>query len=656
MEKMKMSEFENLGLHPQFVQVVEQMGFEQPTPIQQAAIPALLAGRNVMGQAQTGTGKTAAFTLPMLQQIQPGTGTVQALVLAPTRELALQVSKAAGQMAGFMSAGPRARILAVYGGQSYTIQTRQLERGVEVIVGTPGRLLDLMRQNRLDLSQVRYLVLDEADEMLEMGFIEDVEKILSETPAGRQMALFSATLPDAVRKLADRYMEEPQMIAINPRQRTVAETEQRFYRLREPEKLEALTRLLEVEEVNSALVFTRTRLRAQEIADELARLGCPAEALHGDLNQSRREFVLNRFRSRAIQLLVATDVAARGLDIENVSHVFNFDAPADAEDYIHRIGRTGRAGRKGVAITFVLPRERRRWNDIQAQTRQVIQECQVPGRNEILAQRDNRFLGRLTAQLMEDVGLEGGREGENLARQQALIDRLTETGFDLIDIAVAAIRLARAEETPLPEQETFTPVREKRERSSDRSSDRANDRSGDHSSNRFAELPARRFEPASESASGKKEAGDSPRGLKKKGLSQYASEPSAQPSTIQRPANKNPEEQKQADQRPGLYKPVNGKRSKVNTPAGPHRNKRRREPGMVRLWMNLGGAHGLRPSDVVGAIASEAGVPGQAIGEISIHQDHTFVDISEKHVRRVLRSGGGKYSLRGKPVLLKVAN
>ncbi len=318
-----LSEFELLGLQPQFVQAVEKLGYTQPTPIQLAAIPALLAGRNVLGQAQTGTGKTAAFALPLLQMIEPGKGIVQALVLAPTRELAVQVCEAIRSMAQ----NTAAHVLAVYGGQAYSLQTRQLKRGVDVVVGTPGRLLDLIRKGLLDLSQVRCLVLDEADEMLEMGFIEDVETILAQVTGERQVALFSATLPGPIRKLADRYLSDPHLITINPTHITVAETEQRYCRVREDNKLEALIRLLEVEDVTSALIFTRTKARAQEICDALIRRGYPAEALHGDLSQDRREAVLNRFRQHTATLLVATDVAARGLDIENVSHVFQLRRP-----------------------------------------------------------------------------------------------------------------------------------------------------------------------------------------------------------------------------------------------------------------------------------------------------------------------------------------
>jgi ATP-dependent RNA helicase DeaD len=579
------SPFENLGLLPQFVQVVEQMGFEQPTPIQQQAIPALLSGRNVIGQAQTGTGKTAAYALPLLQSIlqtEPVTGKrpVRALVLAPTRELAIQVSEAAGKMAQ----GTSLRVLTVYGGQSYQIQTRQLERGVDVVVGTPGRLLDLMRQDRLDLSQVRFLVLDEADEMLEMGFIEDVETILAELPAERQMALFSATLPEAVRKLANNYLSDPLKISINPTRPTVAETEQRYCRVREEHKLPALTRLLEVEEVKSGLIFARTRVKVQELADELTRRGYPAESLHGDLTQSRREFVLNRFRQHTVILLVATDVAARGLDIEDVTHVFNFDVPEDAEDYVHRIGRTGRAGRKGIAITFLTPRERGRLAQIEAFTRAKVTEVQVPTAQDIQARRDERFMQRLTEQL--------GKGPINHERQ--LLARLEGTSFDMVEIAAAAIRLARAGEIERPVEEISIPAIR---------TDRPERFERPERSNR-----SERFErPAPVENAG-------PNGHKKT------------------------------------------RRPEQVLPGEPIWEKVRGSSNMIRLKMNLGDAHGLRPGDVVGAIASEVGIPGKAIGEISILKNHTFVDVAEKHVSQVLLASTGKYFLRGKAVMLELAH
>lgn len=571
------SAFQNLGLLPPFVQAVEQLGFEIPTPIQLAAIPALLNGRNVVGQAQTGTGKTAAFALPILQQIEAGKGHVQALVLAPTRELAIQVAEAFNSMAR----NTGLKVLPVYGGQSYSIQVRQLERGVDVVVGTPGRLLDLLRQKILNLSQVKYLVLDEADEMLEMGFIDDVESILAQIPAERQIALFSATLPNAIRKLADRYMVDPQQISINPTRPTVAETEQHFCKVRDEYKLDALSRLLEAEEVKSALIFARTKARAQDLADELIRRGYPAASLHGDLNQARREYVLNRFRKNDITLLVATDVAARGLDIEDVSHVFNYDVPSDAEDYVHRIGRTGRAGRKGMAITFITPRERGRLKEIEAYTRLVITETRIPGREQIQARRDAIFIERLTGLLGKGT----------ISHERALIAQLEETSFDLVDIAAAAIRLARSGETALPEQDINEPAdtRPTRER---RASSRGSRFEEQPSNPRDARKPAR------------------------KGSRETQSEPDA--------------------------RFVKGSHSP--------------EGGMVRLRMNLGNVHGVRPGDVVGAIAGEVGIPGRAIGEIDIRKDFTFVDVDERHVRQVLAQSGGQYSLRGKPVLLTLAS
>lgn len=581
--------FETLGLLPQLVQAVEQMGFEQPTGIQLEAIPLLLAGQNIVGQAQTGTGKTAAFALPMLQNIaeQPGEGgkrPVQALVLTPTRELAIQVAEAAGRMARQTST----RVMAVYGGQSYGVQIRQLERGVDVVVGTPGRLLDLLRKELLDLSQVRYLVIDEADEMLEMGFIEDVETILQQVPDGRQIALFSATMPVQVRRLAERYASDAQNIQINPTRMTVEETEQRFYRVREENKLEALTRLLEVEDVRSALIFARTKARAQELADELARRGYPADALHGDLSQQRREYVLNRFRKGIITLLVATDVAARGLDIESVSHVINIDPPGDAEDYVHRIGRTGRAGRKGIAITFFHPRDRARRKEIETYTRQAMIDCDIPTREIIQERRDERFIERLYEQMIA-----GGEENES-----ALVQRLVEANLDLADIAAAAIRMARRGEAAIPEGDINEPRREAR------------------------------------STREKRQTRETRPGREARGEQVDSRKSDSVDTNADRQRKPNRDRFKEESSRP-VKQPQDG--------------------SMVRLRMNLGDAHGLRPGDVVGAIASEVGIPGRAIGEIAIHHRHTFVDVSEKHVRKVLQASSGQYLLRGRPVVLTLA-
>ena len=561
------SQFEELGLQTQYVQAVTKMGFTQPTPIQLAAIPAMLAGRDIIGQAQTGTGKTAAFMLPLLQNLLPSNHSVQALVLAPTRELAKQVADASNSLAQQTAV----KILAVYGGQAYAIQTRALNRGVDVVVGTPGRLLDLIRQNLLDLSQVHTLVLDEADEMLEMGFIDDVETILRELSDERQIALFSATMPEAIRKLANRYLQNPEKIIVNPEQLTVAETEQRFYRVREENKFAALTRLLEVEEVNSALIFTRTKARAQELSDELVRSGFSADSLHGDLNQSRREQVLAKFRQHTVTLLVATDVAARGLDIDDVSHVINYDFPQDAEDYVHRIGRTGRAGKTGIAITLLTPRERGRQKEVVSFTKQAVLDCTLPTFEEVQIRREERLVQKLSDQLIAGV----------TPSEHQLIEHLGELGLNSVEIAVAAIRLMRAGESKIQMVDLNEPVQDPR----------------------HTRLEERRGKSANQ---------------------------------------REKWNEKERDGRRSSRKPVRGDSSPL-------------EGGMVRLWMNLGDQNGLRPGDVVGAIASEVGIPGKAIGEITILRDHTLVDISEQHVHRVLSESTGKYQLRGKAVMLRLA-
>lgn len=599
------SAFETLGLLPQFVQAVEQMGFEQPTAIQQEAIPALLEGRNVVGQAQTGSGKTAAFVLPMLQQIfnnpvETGKRRIQALILSPTRELAIQVAEATTRMAQTSAL----RVMPVYGGQAYGIQIRQLERGVDVVVGTPGRLIDLINKKVLDLSSVRYMVLDEADEMLEMGFVEDVETILAQVPAERQITLFSATMPNAVRKLADRYVSNPATIAIQSSQMTVAETEQRYTRVREENKLEALTRLLEMENVKSALIFARTKARAQELADELARMGYPADALHGDLSQVRREYVLNRFRQRIITLLVATDVAARGLDIEDVSHVFNYDAPGDAEDYVHRIGRTGRAGRKGVAISFFHPRDRARRKEIEAYTKQPMVEMNIPTREALQGRRNERFIERLYNEMISDGS----------AEEHALLAYLIESSLDPLDIALAAIRMARTSESALPASDINEPaVVERPARGASRRKFQET----------VGQAPAEwKRTPDRQAPRGN---GDGNGGAKNDGAGNGAVRYNDDPRANGRKNAQRPERWSQ-------------------------------DAAMVRLKMNLGDAHGLRPGDVVGAIASEVGIPGKAIGEIAIFRNHTFVDISEKHVRKVLQASTGQYQLHGRPVVLTLAS
>ncbi len=439
------TEFSDLNLHPQLVQAVADRGYTTPTPIQAGIIPLMLEGHDVLGQAQTGTGKTAAFSLPILHKITPGSGHVQALVLAPTRELAMQVAHTAYEYGKLRDI----KILSIYGGQPYGRQINRLRKGVDMVAGTPGRVLDLIQRNALDLSQVSTVVLDEADEMLSMGFIEDIESILKATPEDRQTALFSATLPPQIRRLAKDYLRDPKAVTIQNKQMTVDALEQRYYLVNESDKLNALTRLFEVEDINTALIFARTRVGTGELANELSIRGYQAESLNGDLSQDAREQVLNRFRRGQIKVLVATDVAARGLDIDDITHVFNFDLPQDPEVYVHRVGRTGRAGRDGVAITLATPQEQYRLRRIENYSRQKMEKFELPTAEDIQSYRVDQLMEKMS------VWLRRGRCNQ----EREMVAQLMEQGHDITEIAASALKLARAEEKqrPIP---AIQPLRE----------------------------------------------------------------------------------------------------------------------------------------------------------------------------------------------------
>ena len=428
--------FSNFDLQPQLVQTIADIGYTVPTPIQSTIIPAMLAGQDVIGQSQTGSGKTAAFSLPILHTLQSGQSHVQSLVVAPTRELAIQVADAMhsyGRQIGV-------RVLAVYGGQPYERQIRRLKKGVDVVVGTPGRLLDLIRKNALKLDRVATVVLDEADEMLSMGFIEDIEALLDQTGSGRQTALFSATLPKRILRLAGKYMHTPQTYKIACQQMTVETIEQRYCLVNEADKLAALTRLFETEPIVSALIFARTRLGTTELANELAIRGFAAEALNGDMSQEARVKVLNRFRVKKLKVLVATDVAARGLDIDDISHVFNYDLPQDPESYVHRIGRTGRAGKTGIAITLLTPGERWALRRIEGFAGQKITRMMLPSVEDINLHREAQLLDKVM------VWLRRGR----CNREREIVARLLEDGYEAAEVAAVALKLARAEEKQRP--------------------------------------------------------------------------------------------------------------------------------------------------------------------------------------------------------------
>ncbi|MCU1472234.1 DEAD/DEAH box helicase [Amnibacterium sp.] len=429
--------FADLGLAPPVLKALKDVGYETPSAIQAATIPSLLAGRDVIGRAQTGTGKTAAFALPILSRLDLAQTSPQALVLAPTRELALQVCEAFESYAAHLKG---VRVLPVYGGQGYGVQLSALRRGVHIVVGTPGRIMDHLDTGTLDLSALKYLVLDEADEMLRMGFAEDVATILAETPADKQVALFSATMPPQIRRISAQYLREPEEITVEARTTTSATTRQRYLVVSYPQKVDALTRILEVENFEAMIVFVRTKNETETLAEKLRARGYAAAAISGDVQQAQRERTVNQLKAGKLDVLVATDVAARGLDVERISHVINFDLPIDTESYVHRIGRTGRAGRSGEAVSFVTPRERRLLTAIERATRQPLTQMQLPTTEDVNATRLARFDDQITAALEQQ---------ERIRRFRDIIGHYVEH-HDVPEADVAAALAVVAQgETPL---------------------------------------------------------------------------------------------------------------------------------------------------------------------------------------------------------------
>ena len=533
--------FADLGLDATLVGRLEESGYLAPTPIQAQAIPSLLEGRDVVGLAQTGTGKTAAFSLPMIQNLDVKNRSVQGLVLCPTRELALQVSASLSSYGG--SSG--VRVLTVYGGAPIYKQLQELRSGVHVVVGTPGRVKDCISRRALDLATVRHVVLDEADEMLRMGFIDDVEEILSGVPEARQTALFSATMPPAIERVARSYLRDPVQIQIEARTRTVERIDQRVLLTHGTEKLNVLTRLIEAEPTDAVLVFARTRASCAHLVESLRARGVAGAALHGDLSQDQREVIVRQLRARKIQLVVATDIAARGLDVEGITHVINYDPPSEPEIYVHRIGRTGRAGREGISILLITPRERRLQRAIESYTGQRMKPMEIPTNRDLLESRIAQF----REQVKETIAA-----GELDSYARAVDELSAEPGADLRLIAAALSRLA-SRERPLEIKEP---------------------------------------------------------------------EPRA-PFERDRGAVRNPSSQRQ--------------------PSAPRRGPPRENT--VRIFVSLGRSAGLRPGDLVGAIANEAGVPGRVIGAIDIRDKVSFVDVASEFAGKIL-SRMGRVTIRGR--------
>ncbi|MGN6327866.1 MAG: DEAD/DEAH box helicase [Rhodanobacter sp.] len=534
--------FSALALDENVVRALTEVGYETPSPIQAATIPPLLEGRDVIGQAQTGTGKTAAFALPVLSRIDLKPGKPQALVLAPTRELAIQVAEAFQKYATYL---PGFQVLPIYGGQSYGPQLHALKRGVHVVVGTPGRVIDHLDKGTLDLSALRFLVLDEADEMLRMGFIDDVEKVLQATPPERQVALFSATMPPQIRKIAQRHLKEPTEVTIKSSTTTAANIHQRYWFVSGMHKLDALTRILEAEPFDAMIIFARTKQATEELAEKLQARGLAAAAINGDIAQAQRERVIQQLKDGKLDILVATDVAARGLDVERISHVLNYDIPYDTESYVHRIGRTGRAGRNGEAILFVSPRERGMLHAIERATRQPIEQMQLPSVEVVNDVRIGKFKQRITDTLAQ---------GE-LGEFQKLIEQYEqEYNVPAIEIAAALARIAQGDQplllAPPPKREKYEPAtRERGTRSTER-------------------------HPASE--------------------------------------------------RDGA-RPAREPREFTHRPVRAHAT----EQGKRTYRIEVGHEHGVKPGNIIGAIANEAGLDSQYIGRLSIRDHYSLIDLPE---------------------------
>lgn len=445
-----MTTFQDFGLEARILKAVTELGFEEPTPIQLKAIPIALSGRDLIGQAQTGTGKTAAFGLPLIQRINGASDKLSALILTPTRELAIQVAEELGKLSRYKGI----RTLPIYGGQEIGRQIRALRKHPHIVVGTPGRLLDHINRKTIRLDDVSFVVLDEADEMLDMGFLEDIQTILGHLPAERQTMLFSATMPPNIQKLAEQFLRDPEHVSVVPKQVTVPQIAQAYFEVPERQKFEVLSRLLDMESPELAIVFGRTKRRVDELTEALQKRGYSADGLHGDLSQSQRDAVMRKFREGSIDVLVATDVAARGLDVTGVTHVINFDLPQDPESYVHRIGRTGRAGREGIAWTFVTPREIDHLRFIERVTRQRIPRKPLPSMAEAIEGKQ-----RVTAErLLETVGSEETSPFRGLALQ--LLEQ-----YDSVELLSAALKLLTGEKPDVhieltPEE----PIRAKKRR------------------------------------------------------------------------------------------------------------------------------------------------------------------------------------------------
>ena len=641
--------FADLALPPFLISALDEVGYETPSPIQAAAIPPLLAGEDIIGQAQTGTGKTAAFALPFLARIDPTLRDPQVLVLTPTRELAIQVAEAFQRYAHHL---PGFHVLPLYGGQSMGQQLQHLRRPVHVVVGTPGRIMDHLRRETLRLEGLRGLVLDEADEMLRMGFIDDVEAILQHTPASRQTALFSATMPEPIRQVAQRHLKNPREIKIKAKTSTVEAVRQRYWQVAGLHKLDALTRILEAEELDAVLIFSRTKTATVELAERLEARGYACAALNGDLNQAQREKVVEQLKSGDLDIVIATDVAARGLDVPRISHVVNYDIPYDIESYVHRIGRTGRAGRTGEAILFVAPREIRMLRAIERATRQPIEPMRAPTREAIASRRLTQFrkavldtMATEDLEWFEEVATELAQEaGAELPRVAAalafMVQRDRPLRFEGATANVAGFgdRPPMAREGRPPRE--AAPAREPREPRP------AREPHAPRPAPEPTEAAPRRPGPAPSPAAST--AAPAPSAVTRAVDPALAAMPAGAPRQFLEAARSNLPQ----DAAPRGDDEWDDFEREVD-PVSPHAERLKEFPeiAMVRYRIEVGRNQGITAKNIVGAIANEADIEARYIGRIDLYEDFSTIDLPEgmprellQHLRKV-RFGKFRYDM-----------
>ncbi len=567
--------FAELGLSPELLKAVAQMGFEEASHIQTQTIPALLAGEDVVGQSQTGSGKTAAFAIPAIEKVDVKLRAPQVLILCPTRELAVQVAEEVAKLA-FYKKGVRE--VPVYGGQSYERQFRGLDGGAQIVIGTPGRVMDHIERGSLKMDQLRMVILDEADRMLDMGFVEDIRTVLGKAPKERQTVFFSATMPRPIQDLIKTFTHKPVSIKVETQAQTMPEIEQVYYELDRRMKLDVLCRLIDLQDIRFGIIFCATKMMVDELTEHLIARGYSADKMHGDMTQAMRERVIGKFRKRALEFLVATDVAARGLDVDDIEVVFNYDLPHDGEDYIHRIGRTGRAGRSGKAITFVSGRELYKMQNIIRFTKAKIRRERIPTEEEVEEKRANNFYDSLVKTLVEG----------KYERQDAMIGRLLDQGYLATDIASALIHIFSVGEEQ-PQEET------PEERYGNRRDDYSR---GDRGGDRYE----RRGRP----------------------------ERSERQDRYDRPQQRN-ERPYPAD------RPPQSSGLKADRKSGEVSH----EPGMVRITLGVGREHDVQPGDIVGVIIGTTKLPKEAVGVIRLQSKQSFVDVAEEHVDFILSKLSG---------------